>query len=68
MSKKKSRSFTTTISWSKVRNSDVDTVKDLKNVCQQILLAPPAAILKDELPLSEGTYARLTDQTKALWK
>lgn len=31
-------------------DSIVDTVKDLTNVCQQILLA---AILKQELPLSE---------------
>lgn len=33
-------------------NSMVDTVKDLTNVCQQILLAT-AAILKQEPPLSE---------------
>lgn len=55
-------------------NSIVATVKDLTNMCQLILLA---AILKQELPLSEGTlfgteqraisYARLTDQTNALW-
>lgn len=54
----------------------MDTVKDLTNVCQQVLFAP-AAILKQELPLSElalfGTeehaisYARLTDQTTARW-
>lgn len=57
-------------------NSIVDIGKDLTNVCQQILFAP-AAILKQELPLSElalfGTdqhaisYARLTDQTTVLW-
>lgn len=35
-------------------NSIVDTVKDLTNVCQQILLAP-AATLEKELPLSEET-------------